>query len=85
MFKRQQRAILNGRKCEWMAVKVVVPQSSIVGLFFGGFFLMHINDLSDTLDSNIKPIADDTSMFLVANEPDATSVKLNKDFDHVRL
>lgn len=46
---------------------------------------MHINDLSDTLDSNVKPIADDTSMFLVVNEPDTTSVKLNKDFDHVRL
>ena len=68
-----------------MAVKVVVPQSSIVGLFFLCFFLIHINGLSDTLDSNVKPIADDTSMFLVANEPDTTSVTLNKDFDHVRL
>ena len=54
-------------------------------VYFFGIFLIHINDLSDTLDSNVKPIADDTSMFLVANEPDTTSVKLNKDFDHVRL
>ena len=36
-----------------------------------------VNDLLDNLESNVKPIADDTSMFSVANESDTTSVKLS--------
>ena len=48
-------------------------------------FFIYINDLSDNLGSNVKLFAEDTSMFLVVNEPVTTSEKLNKDIDNVGL
>ena len=55
---------------------------SIVFLFF---FLIHINDLSDNLEPNVKLFADDTSMFSVLCKPINTSQKLKNDLDKVTL
>ena len=55
---------------------------SIVFLFF---FLIHINDLSENLEPNVKLFADDTSMFSVLCKPINTSQKLKNDLDKVTL
>ena len=48
-------------------------------------FYIHINDLSDNLESNEKLFADDTPMFLVVCDPINTPQKLNNDLDKFSL
>ena len=45
-------------------VKAGVPQGLIVGPLI---FLIYINDLPNGLNSNVKPFADDTSLFSVVH------------------
>ena len=54
--------MLNGQSSSWTIVNVGVAQGSILVPLL---FLIYINDLSDSLSSNAKPFADDTSLFLV--------------------
>ena len=67
---------------EWLTIKSGVPQGSVLGPLF---FVIYINDLSDTLESHAKLFADDTSMFPVVRDPINTSQKLNNDLDKVSL
>ena len=46
---------------------------------------MYINDLSDNLGSNVKPLVDDTSMFSIVRDPITTSQMLNNDLDKISL
>ena len=46
---------------------------------------IYINDLSDNLESNVKLFSEDTSMFLIVNEPVTSLEKLNKDIDNIGL
>ena len=48
-------------------------------------FFIYINDLSDNLGSNVKPLVDDTSMFSIVRDPINTSRKLNDDLDKISL
>ena len=43
------------------------------------FFLIYINDLSDNLITNPKLFADDTSLFSIVHDPNATTNYLNND------
>ena len=43
------------------------------------FFLIYINDLSDSLISNPKFFADDSSLFSIVHDPNATVNYLNND------
>ena len=43
------------------------------------FFLIYINDLSDNLITNPKLFADDTSLFSIVHDPNATANDLNND------
>ena len=43
------------------------------------FFLIYINDLSDNLITNPKLFADDTSLFSIVRDPNATADDLNND------
>ena len=78
LFERQQRVILNGQESEWLTIKAGVPQGSILSPLF---FYIYINDLSGTLESNVKLFADNTSMFSVVRDPINTSQKLKNDLD----
>ena len=44
-------------------------------------FLIYINDLSDNLEWNPKLFADDTSLFSVVKNFDASNIDLNNDFN----
>ena len=58
---RKQRTVLNGQASNWGDI-LAVPQGSILGPLF---FLVNINDLTGNLKCNVKPFADDTSLFTV--------------------
>ena len=71
---RTQRVILNGQYTSWANVEAGVPQGSILGPLL---FLIYINDLSDNLASNPELFADDTSLFSVVKNVDASNIDLN--------
>ena len=69
MSNRKQRVVLNGQNSFWTNVHAGVPQESILGPLL---FRIHINDLLDNLSS-----ADDTSLFSVVHDVNASARELN--------
>ena len=66
---RFQRVLLNGQTSEWKPVKAGVPQGSILGPLF--FY-----DICSNLSTNVKLLADDTSLFSIVNDA-------NKSFENL--
>ena len=65
LTNRFQRVLLNGRTSEWLPIKAGVPQESFLDPLF---FLIHINDLSESIESTVKLFADGTSLFSVVHD-----------------
>ena len=76
LSNRKQRVVLNGKYPSWTNIEAGVPQGSILEPLF---FLIYINDLSDNLITNPKLFADDTSLFSIVHDPNATTNYLNND------
>ena len=77
---RTQRVILNGQYSSWAKVEHGVPQGSILGPLL---FLIYINDLSENLASNTKLFADDTSLFSVVKNVEASNIDLNNNLKRI--
>ena len=77
---RKHRVELNGKCSSWANIEAGVPESSILGPLF---FLIYINDLSDNLITNPKLFADDTSLFSIVHDPNATANDLNNDLSKI--
>ena len=75
---RLQHVILNGQSSNWLPVKAGVLQGSILGPLS---FLVYIKDLSEKITSTVKLFADDTSLFLVVNDPNISANELDKDLE----
>ena len=73
---RTQRFILNGQYSSWANVEAGVSQGSILGPLL---LLIYINDLSENLASNPKFFAEDTSLFSLVKNVDASNIDLNND------
>ena len=78
---RKQRVVLNGQFSSWANVDAGVPQGSILGPLL---FLVYINDLTNDLSSSAKLFANDTSLFSVVFNVDATAKELNDDLAKVQ-
>ena len=52
LSERFQRGLCSCQSSKWVSIKADVPLSSILG---SCFFLIYINDLSDSITSNKKP------------------------------
>ncbi len=72
--------VINGQSSEWKPVTAGVPQGSILGPLF---FLIYINDIAERTQSNIRTFADDTSLFIVVDDPVNAADTLNYDIDMI--
>ena len=61
---------------KWTNVNAGVLQGSILGQLP---FLTNRNDLADELSSNVKLIANDTSLFSVGHNIDSSTAEVNND------
>ena len=76
LHNRYQRVVLNGQSSKWQNVNAGVPQGSVLGPLF---FLIYVNDLPQGLRSDVKLSTDDTSLFSVIHDVDASPATLNND------
>ena len=66
-----QIVVLNGETSSWTPILAGIPQGSILGSLL---FLIYINVIPDSLKSNVKLFADDTSIFsIVKNKNDSAN------------
>ena len=80
MSDRKQRVVLPGAESKWNEIRAGVPQGSILGPLL---FLLFINDIVKDIGCNIRLFADDTSLFLVVENPDTAAELLNLDLDKI--
>ena len=73
---RKQRVVFPGASSSWTSVKAGVPQGSILGTLP---FLLSINAIVVDIDSSIRLFADDTSLYIIVDDPIQTAEKLNLD------
>ena len=78
---RKQRVVLNGQFSSWADADARVPQGSILGPLL---FVIYINDLTNDLSSRAKLFADNTSLFSVVFNVDASAIELNDDLVKVQ-
>ena len=74
---RSQTVVLNGNSSDELQVSSGVRQRSVLGPIL---FLLYINDLPDSLQSQVRLFADDTAVYLTA-QGQADSKKLQNDLD----
>ena len=78
---RQQRVVLNGFHSEYEAIESGVPQGSVLGPLL---FLIYINDLEKNLKCNVKFFSDDTMLYSIVEEVNASADDLNHDLELIR-
>ena len=73
---RTQRVVINGQTSSSRTVSAGVPQGSVLGPLL---FMIYINDIVENIDSNIRLFADDTSLYVIVDDPVVTADCLNND------
>ena len=76
---RRQRVVVDGEVSTWKSVLSGVPQGSVLGPIL---FLIYINDLVDSIASNVLKFADDTKLFRKVNT-DGDKQHLQNDRDRL--
>ena len=80
LTNRKQCVVLPGVQSKWNYVRAGVPQGSILGPLL---FLLYINDIVMDIGSNIRLFADDTSVYIIVDDPVAAAELLNLDLDKI--
>ncbi|XP_053406441.1 uncharacterized protein LOC123527061 [Mercenaria mercenaria] len=78
---RKQRVVFANTSSDWSSISAGVPQGSILG---PALFLVYINDIILNLRSNVRLFADDTSMYIIVDDPATSAATLNQDLETVR-
>ncbi|MCG7883757.1 MAG: reverse transcriptase family protein [Candidatus Thiodiazotropha endolucinida] len=77
---RKQRVVIPGGSSQWEYIKAGVPQGSILGPLL---FLLYINDVVQNVQSCIKLFADDTSLYIIVDNPINAAMLLNSDLETI--
>ena len=77
---RRQRVVLNGVESNWADVLAGVPQGSILGPLL---FLIYINDIVNNIRSSIRLFADDTTIYIIIDNPQTAAFILNTDLETI--
>ena len=80
LSNRKQQVVLPGVTSELSTLKAGVPQSSIHGPLL---FLLYINDIVENINCSIRFFADDTSLYIIVDDPLDTAQLLNFDISKV--
>ena len=75
---RKQRVVLPGASSDWIDILAGVPQGSILGPLL---FPLYINDIVNDIGANIRLFADDTSLFIIVENPMTAAVCLNSELN----
>ena len=79
---RKQRVVLPGIFSHWTDLKAGVPQDSILGpLLF--LIYMYINNILRNINSSIRICADDTSLYIIFENPIQAATILNSDLSQI--
>ena len=70
LTNRKQRVVIPGDVSKWAFIKAGVPQGSILGPLL---FLSYINDIVVDIRANIRLFADDTSLYMIVDNPNETA------------
>ena len=71
---KHQRVALNGHSSDWKLFTAGVQQGSVLSRLF---FLIYINDLPQSLTSDVKLLADNISLFSVVNNSSVSASDMN--------
>ena len=80
LYNRQQIVVVDGKKSERQQVKAGIPQGSRLGPLL---FIIYINDITDSIESDILIFADDTSLLVSGKTTDDTARILNRDLGRI--
>ena len=80
LSNRKQRVVLPGVLSDWKSIKAGVPQGSILGPLL---FLIFINDIVSDINSNIRLFADDTTLYIIVENPQSAAIVLNADMQKI--
>ena len=73
---RKQRVVLPGACSNWTSVHAGVPQGSILGPLL---FLLFFNDIVEDIRFYIRLFADDTSLYIIVDNPVDAATELSSD------
>ena len=78
LTNRKQRVVIPGAVSKWAFIKADVPQGSILGPLL---FPLYINDIEVDIHANIRLFADDTSLYMIVDNPNETARIMNADLE----
>ena len=80
LSNRRQRVVLPRASSSWEIIHAGVPQGSILGPLL---FLVYINDITNNIGSNIRLFADDTTLYLIINDPIISATIIESDLQTI--
>ena len=80
LTNRKQRVVIPGGRSDWQFIRAGVPQGSILGPLL---CLLYINDIVADIQSCVRLFADDTSLYIIVDNPISAAEMINTDLETI--